>query len=165
MQKNIIKITITGILVALEIILSRFCSYSVWNTKIGFAFIPVVICAMICGPVYSAILGGLADFLGAILFPIGAYFPGFTLTAALIGAIFGLFLYKKSNLLLIILSVLVSQIFCSLILNSYWISVLYGSPYGAVLISRIAQSAIFLVVQPFCIFLIDKFIIKKIKII
>ena len=97
MKINIKRIAVVGLLLALEIILSRFCSYSVWNSKIGFAFIPVVICAMLYGPVYSAILSGLADFLGAILFPIGAYFPGFTLTATLIGAVFGLFLYSGSN--------------------------------------------------------------------
>lgn len=163
MKRNIKKITVVGLLLALEIILSRFCSYSVWNSKIGFAFVPVVICAMLYGPVYSAILGGLADFLGAILFPIGAYFPGFTFTAALIGFVFGLFLYKKSNLILIIFSVILTQLILSLLLNSYWISFVYGSPYNAVLISRIPQSAILIVVQTFCITLIHKFIIGKLK--
>ena len=32
-----------GILIAVSIVLSRFLSFSAWNVKIGFAFIPIVI--------------------------------------------------------------------------------------------------------------------------
>lgn len=163
MSNKIKKIAVIGVLLAMQVVLSRFCSYSVWNMKIGFAFIPVVICAMLYGPVYAAILGGLSDFLGAILFPIGAYFPGFTLTAAVTGLIFGLLFYRKANILRILLSVLSEQILCGLIVNSLWISVLYGSKYDAVFISRIPQVLILIVIQTICIFIIEKFIINKLK--
>ena len=68
MSKNLKKITATAMLLALEIILSRFLSYSVWNSKIGFGFVAVALCGALFGPVYALILGGLADFLGAVLF-------------------------------------------------------------------------------------------------
>lgn len=163
MSKNIKKIAVVGILLAMEVVLSRFCSYSVWNMKIGFSFIPVVICAMLYGPVYSAILSGLADFLGAILFPIGAYFPGFTITAALTGALFGLFLYKKIALYKIIVCEFGVQIICGLLINSLWISTLYGSQYNIVMLSRIPQAGILFVLQTAFILIIDKFIINKLK--
>lgn len=92
------NLTTMALLIALEIILSRFLSLSAWNTKIGFSFVPVVIAAILLGPVYAGIVGALADFIGAILFPIGAYFPGFTLTAFLTGMVYGLFLYKQQSL-------------------------------------------------------------------
>ena len=85
-------LTLTALLTALEIVLSRFLSISAWNTKIGFAFVPVVIAALLLGPVWAGIAAALADFLGAVLFPVGPYFPGFTLTAFLMGAVYGLFL-------------------------------------------------------------------------
>ena len=77
-----------GILIAAEIILNRFFSVNTWNLKIGFSFVPVVLAAILYGPLSGGIVGGLGDFLGAILFPVGPYFPGFTITAFFIVASF-----------------------------------------------------------------------------
>ncbi len=139
--------TAMALLTALEIVLSRFLSISAWNTKIGFAFIPVVLAAMLLGPLYAGIVAALADFLGAVLFPVGAYFPGFTLTAFLMGACYGLFLFRKQSFPRILCAVAVHQLLLSLLLNTLWISVLYGSPYPPLLISRLPQCAILAAVQ------------------
>ena len=80
--------------------------------------------------------------LGAILFPIGPYFPGFTLTAFLTGMIYGKFLYKKTSIPRIAGAVLVTQLLLSLVVNSFWISILYSSPYTALLATRIVQCGI-----------------------
>jgi len=149
-------LTAMALLIALEIILSRFLSLSAWNTKIGFSFVPVVIAAILLGPVYAGIVGALADFVGAVLFPIGAYFPGFTLTAFLTGMVYGLFLYKRQSLPRILGAVAVNQFILSLLLNTLWISVLYGSPFGPLLVTRLVQSAILTVVQIVVIGLIVK---------
>ena len=90
-------LTLTALLAALEFVLSRFLSISAWNTKIGFAFVPVALAALLLGPLNAGIVAALADFLGALLFPVGPYFPGFTLTAFLMGLCYGLFLYKKQS--------------------------------------------------------------------
>ncbi len=139
--------TAMALLTALEIVLSRFLSFSAWNTKIGFAFVPVVLAAMLLGPVYAGIVAALADFLGAVLFPVGAYFPGFTLTAFLMGVCYGLFLFRKQSFPRILGAVAVHQLLLSLLLNTLWISVLYGSPYTPLLISRLPQCAILAAVQ------------------
>ena len=139
--------TAMALLTALEIVLSRFLSFSAWNTKIGFAFVPVVLAAMLLGPVYAGIVAAVADFLGAVLFPVGAYFPGFTLTAFLMGVCYGLFLLNKQSFLRILGAVAVHQLLLSLLLNTLWISVLYGSPYTPLLISRLPQCAILAAVQ------------------
>ncbi len=145
--KNIKTLTLMALLTAVEIVLSRFLSISAWNTKIGFAFIPVVVAAMLLGPYRAGLVAALADFLGAILFPIGAYFPGFTLTAFFMGLIYGLFLYKEQSFLRIVLAVAVHQLLLSLLLNTLWISVLYGSPYGPLLLTRLPQCGILAAVQ------------------
>lgn len=134
-------------LVAMEIVLSRMLSYSVWDMKIGFAFLPVVIAAIVLGPVRAAIVAALADFLGATLFPIGAYFPGFTLTAALVGLLYGLFLHKEQPFWKILVSVSIHQLILSLLLNTYWISVLYDSPFSPLLVTRLLQSAAMIPVE------------------
>ena len=140
-------LTLMALLTALEIVLSRFLSLSAWNTKIGFAFVPVVLAAMLLGPLYAGIVAALADFLGALLFPVGAYFPGFTLTAFLMGLCYGLFLYKKQSFPRILAAVALHQLVLSLLLNTLWISILYGSPFWPLLLSRLPQCAILAAVQ------------------
>ena len=156
-NKKLLMLTQLSILVALEIVMSRLLSFSVWNQKIGFAFVAVAAAGMLYGPIGGAIVGGLSDFLGAILFPIGAYFPGFTLTNAILGVIFGLFLntkkievkHKGFSLAVIrsILAAVINQIVCTLLLNSIWISVLYKTPIRELMATRLVQAAIMLPVQ------------------
>ena len=136
-----------SILTALEIVLNRFLSINAWNTKIGFSFIPVAVAGMLFGPLGGAIVGALGDLVGAILFPIGAYFPGFTLTAFLTGLVYGLFLYREQTIPRIAAAVGINQLVLSLLLNTLWISVLYGSPYGPLLVTRIAQCLILTAAQ------------------
>ena len=152
-------LVLLSMLTAMEIVLSRFLSINAWNLKIGFSFVPIVIAAILYGPIGGMCVAALGDFLGAILFPIGPYFPGFTLTALLTGLVFGLFLSEKRKkakwyAVGIILSVLINQLIFSLLLNTYWISVLYGNPYFATFLSRIPQCAILMPVQIAMIFAI-----------
>ncbi len=145
-----------AVLVAMEIVLSRFLSISAWNTKIGFSFVPIAVAAMLFGPVAGGITGALGDFIGALLFPIGAYFPGFTLTAFLTGVVFGLFLYKEQTVPRILGAVTVNQCVLSLCLNTLWISILYGSPYGPLFVTRIVQTVILFAVQTVTIIALAK---------
>lgn len=148
MKKLNTKLAVTvGLLVAIHIILSRFLSINAWNIKIGFAFVPVFLVAWLYGPIPAALVGGLGDFLGAILFPIGPYFPGFTLSCALTGVIFGLFLHKKQTLPRIVGAVVFNQFGVSLLLTTLWISILYGSPYQALLVTRVVQTALLAAVE------------------
>ena len=140
-------LTTLALLTAVEIVLSRFLSINAWNIKIGFNFIPIVVAAILYGPLEAGIVAALGDFIGAILFPIGAYFPGFTLTAFLHGVVFGLFLYRKQGWLQSIAAVSINQFILSLFLNTLWISVLYGSPYGPLLATRVIQCLLLTVVQ------------------
>ena len=156
------KLVILGVLVAMEVVLSRFVSISTWNMKIGFAFIPVAAAAILLGPVEAAVCGGLADFLGATLFPIGTYFPGFTATAALTGLVFGLFFRKEQTPQRVVPALLINQFVLGLLINSYFISVLYGSPYKALLATRVVQSLILTVVQTAGILVLAK-VLQRVK--
>lgn len=146
-DNNLRVLALMAVLVAMEIVLSRFLSFAVWNMKIGFAFVPIVVAALMLGPARAAVVGALADFLGAILFPIGAYFPGFTLTAGLMGLVFGLFLYEKQSVLRALGAVAVNQLILGLLLNTLWISVLYASPFEPLLVTRLTQCAILIPIQ------------------
>ena len=139
---NTKKLITLSVLVAMDVVLTRFLSINAWNTRIGFGFVPMVIAAMMYGPLSADIVAALADFIGAILFPTGPYFPGFTFSVFLMGIVFGLFLYKDRSFWRVVVSVLITQFVISLFLTTYWISFLYGANYKALLATRVVQSAI-----------------------
>lgn len=148
MRKMQTKLVVTiGLLAAMHIVLSRFLSINAWNIKIGFAFVPVFLAAWAYGPVPAAAVGALGDFLGAILFPIGPYFPGFTLSCALTGVIFGLLLHKEQTLPRIFAAVMLNQFGVSLLLSTLWLHILQGAPYTVLLAARVWQSAILAAVE------------------
>ena len=145
-----------AILIALQIILSRFLSINAWNLKIGFAFVAVFVAAYFYGPAFSTVVAVISDIQGALLFPSGAFFPGFTLTALLTGLLYGCMLYKKQNLFRIILTVLIDQLVLGFMLNTYWISILYGSTFMAVAATRVFQCVIMIPVEIVTISLLMK---------
>ena len=137
-----------GILVALEVVLNRFCSIQTPFLKIGFSFVPVMLGGMLYGPVGGAVVGGLGDMAGALLFPFGPYHPGFSICAAAMGWLYGRFLYlqapaNRDRVRLwpnIIVPVAVNCAVLGLLVNTVWISQLYGSKtYWGWLVSRIPQ--------------------------
>lgn len=136
-----------GALIAIEIVLSRFLSITAWNTKIGFSFIPIAVAAILFGAAPAGIVAAVADFMGAILFPVGAYFPGFTLTAFLTGIVFGLCFGKRQTPGRILAAVAVNQLILGLLVNTLWISVLYSSPFLPLMMTRSLQCAVLLPVQ------------------
>lgn len=142
------KLCIAALLTAAAIVLSRLVPViNLWSTKIDFSFAAVMLAACILGPVGGLVVGGLADLIGAILFPIGAYFPGFTVTAAITGLVFGLLLYKKCNLVRIIIAVVSTQLVCGLLLNTWFISILYTKTFTALLVTRLVQFAVMSAVE------------------
>lgn len=138
-QRPLYELISLAMLTALYVVMNRFLSVSAWNINFGFAFTATVTAAALFGIHGGMAVGGLGDFIGAVLFPKGAYFPGFTLSAMLIGAVYGACLKKSTSFSSIALGAVLSQLISSLILNSVWVSVLYGSPFKAVIISRLPQ--------------------------
>lgn len=152
-----------AVLVALKVVLDRFLSYNVWNQRFGFSFIAVAFAGAMLGAPWAMAVGGLGDIVGALLFPTGPYFPGFTLTAVLTALCTALFIRKNASLLRVTLSVLINQFFGSVILNSVWISILYGKGFVALIPSRILQSGIMTVLQITLIYLLfgEKSVIRR----
>lgn len=136
-----------AVLIAVQVVLSRFCSINAWNLKIGLGFLPVMLAGVLYGPVYGAAVGALSDFAGAVLFPIGAYFPGFTLSLALTGVVFGVLVRENTAIWRISLAAVIDQLVLSLAVNSLWISILYGAAYVPLLGTRIVQCALMLPVE------------------
>ena len=147
-RKPVIYITVAALLIAAEVVLNRFASINTMGLKIGFAFVPPTLAAIMFGPGMSAAVWGLSDLLGAVLFPIGPYHPGFTVCAALMGVISGFLLNPdyaakllkrkkggpvppiKSRVRIfpnVVVTVLFNCLVLGLTVNTVWISQLYGS--------------------------------------
>ncbi len=158
------KIILSGILLALLIVLSRFISIKTQLVVISFSFIPIMMSAILLGPKYSMLIAGLGDLVGALLFPFGSYFPGFTLSAILTGLIYGIFLYNKDFkdisdvkfiIKLVISSVLVLSV-VNVLITPIWLHMLFGKAYIAIVISRIVVQLIMLPIQIVTIFALVK---------
>lgn len=165
-KQVIYRICITAVFVCIAVIANRFLSFNVWNLSLGFSFLPVLICAFVLGPIYGGICGGLADLIGAVLFPFGPFFPGFTVTATISGFLFGLIKKdgsKNAFILSALLVFLVEEILCTVVLNSLWISVLYGSEFIPVLVTRLPKAAAMFVLEIFFCFIIKNHILSPIR--
>lgn len=161
MKKMNTKMLVTaGILIALNIILSRFLSINAWNIKIGFTFVSVFAAAYFFGPLFGAIVAGVGDVIGAILFPSGPFFPGFTVTAVLTGLLYGVLLHKKQTPVRVLAAVLISELVLSLLLNTFWISILYGSPFLPLLATRAIQCLVMLPIEFVTILAITKVLVR-----
>lgn len=152
-------IAFVGLLVSMEIIFTRFLSFQTPIIRIGFGFIPIAFSAVLFGPVIGGITAVLADVIGMMIFPKGPYFPGFTLSAFLTGAAYGLFLFRKPvKIANIAKSVILITIFVDLGLNTLWLSMITGDAAAALLIPRIYKSAIMLPIQIVTINVLWKYI-------
>lgn len=157
MKKIEIKdLVILALLLGLNVVLSRFLSINAWNIKIGFTFVTVYVAAYFYGPIGGALVGGLGDLIGALLFPIGAYFPGFTLTATLTGIVFGLVVGKKDDIKSFVVATLINELLLSLLLNTYWIHVLYKADFKALLLTRSIQCVVMMVVEVIVLKILSK---------
>lgn len=147
------KTIIAGLLLASSIVLSRFLSIHTPIVKIGFSFIPRILSAMLLGPWWTILISGLNDLIGALMFPTGAYFVGYTITAIVGGVIYGFLLNKAYNmtnkkfLLRLILACLLVSIVCNLCLNTLWIYVTTKKAVAIITPTRIIKESILLPIK------------------
>lgn len=152
------KIILAGLLLATTIILNRFLSIKTPIVVISFAFIPIMLSGMLLGPMWTMLISGLADLIGALLFPFGAYFVGYTISSTLSGLIYGLFLQRKYNktnkklLLNLIISSLIVLIVCNGILNSVWIYITTKKAIAVILPTRLLKQIIMLPINVIVMF-------------
>lgn len=159
--KNLVMVSM---ILALQIVMTRFLSITTPIARIGFSFIAVALNAALFGPWVAGITGILADLIGMMLFPAGAYFPGFTVTAFLSGFIYGLFLYRENiKINHVAIAVILVSLICNLGLNTLWLSMMQGKAWMVLLPPRVAKELILIVVRIITINLIVPRAVKDIR--
>lgn len=143
-NRYLFRLVVSASMAAASMVLNRFASIHTMGWTIGFAFVPIVLTAVLCGPFWAAAAGALADFVGAILFPFGPYFPGFTVCGAVMGLVYGLFLYRKNlRWWQVVLPALINNLILGLLVNTLWVSILYGSKtYWGWFVYRLPEYAV-----------------------
>ena len=99
------------------------------NLRIGFGFLCNASIGMLFGPVVGMMAGVCTDVLGYFAgnLSMGAYFPGYTLTAVVGGLIWGLWLYpRKITVWRAIGAKTCINLFCNICLNTLWLTVTGG---------------------------------------
>jgi len=148
------KLTMLALLTALQVVLGNLTQIPFIGKQFNFGFLPVIAAGALLGPVPAAVVGGLGDFIGAHLFPAGAYFPGFTLTSAVVGILYGLPLYRKQPCWIRAAVAAVLGMIPNLFLNSLWLSMLYSSKtYWVWVASRAVSYLVEIPVQVILIYL------------
>ena len=145
---NTRKLVILSFLTALTIVLARFLSFQVQILRISLEFIPIMIAAIIFGPIAGGIVGAVADLIGFMIFPAGTFFPGFTISAFSTGLIYGFFFYKKEiTWFRAITGTLVKLLIVDLLMVGTWLIILYKIPLAALIPTRLLKIAVMLVVE------------------
>ncbi|MCX8132254.1 MAG: folate family ECF transporter S component [Clostridia bacterium] len=142
-----------SLLISIEVMLTRFLAIEIPPSmpivRIGFGFLPIALSAMLFGPAVGGITAAMADAIGVLLFSKGGMpFPGFTFSAALTGAVYGIFLHKKPfSVVRTIFAVLTILIVADLTLNTLWLTIITGKAAAALLPARLIKSAVMFPVQ------------------
>jgi ECF transporter S component (folate family) len=160
------KIIITSLLLAMQIILSRFLSLKTPLFKLSFAFVPTMLCATWLGLKYVVILNILGDLIGATLFPTGPFFIGYTISTAIAAIIYGLLLYKpedkevstKTFVIKTIISVVLVGIIINIGLNTLWTSITSGKAFITLLGSRVVKNLITIPIHIAIFLIIEKYL-------
>jgi ECF transporter S component (folate family) len=163
MKKNVSLLAFMALFVTLEVILTRFLSIQTPILRIGFAYLPLAVSAMMLGPIYGGVAAAVADVVGMMLFPSGAYFPGFTLSAFLSGVGYGIFTVKRKDTLHIAIGVLLVSILVNLVLDTVWLWMITGQGYLALLPVRVVKIGIMIPIQIATIKIIWRYAVSRVN--
>ena len=139
------SLAVAAMLLALAVVLGFFSVQLTESIRISFTFLANELTGMLFGPVVGMLEGGLSDIINYMIKPTGPFFPGFTISGILGGLIYGVLLYKKPlTLRRIILTNSLVTVFINMLLNTYWLTLLYGKGYMVIFPARIVKELILL---------------------
>ncbi|MBU9788999.1 folate family ECF transporter S component [Lentilactobacillus sp. IMAU92037] len=141
-----LDVVVLGVLMALALILGRF-TVGTQFMRLSFGFIVVAITSYLYGPLWSSTTAALGDIIGTLISG-SPYFPGFTVSAILGAAIYGFFFYNKEiTWKRVIVSQLIIAVLVNAVLNTFWLTVLYKTPFFGLLPMRTLKEVIITPIQ------------------
>lgn len=121
------------------------------DLRISFGFLTNAAIGMLFGPVVGIMAGISTDVLGYFIggnAAMGAYFPGYTLTAAVGGLIWGLWLYpRKVTVWRVIGAKACINLVCNIGLNTFWLTLTSGDAMRVLLATRVPKNLLLLPIE------------------
>lgn len=153
------KLTILSVLVSLYVVAGFFSFGSgiLWFNPIMLVVVLIGSVGGLTGTVLALIV---ADFLQELL--TGGYYPAFAISAVLLGILVHCFFYQRELQLrrlkdwgTVLFAMLSVNLLWGILLNSYWLSLMYGMSYFSVVLSRlpllltaVIQSVLIMLILP-----------------
>jgi len=163
------RILFTALFLASTIVLGRILSIRTPIITIGFSFVPIILSAIILDWKHSTFIATFADIIGALLFPTGSFFFGFTLTAFLTGLTHGLILHKKkfkvdkNFIIRLIISVIIVTGILNGVLNTIWVIMITKKAANIIITTRVLKQLIMAPVEILTIIGITKLFEERIQ--
>lgn len=155
--KDVRVLTSAALVLAIAIALGFFKIPITQLIEIRFDTLALATAGQMFGPAVGLMIGALSDLGGFLIRPTGPFFPGFTISAAITGLIFGFMLYgKKVSLLRVALAKLIHTLLVGMLLNSFWLSMLYGNAFPLVFLGRLPKELIMFPIQTAMIYVLLK---------
>ncbi len=137
-----------ALICALSIVVGAFYVVVGDSLRVYFTFFITAVGCAVYGPLLGLLVGAVTDTLNYMLFPSGAYFPGYLLSEMLAGLVYGLFLYRKKITVLRLFSAkLIVNYVINVGLGSLWNQILYGKGYLYYMVKSMIKNSLLLPVE------------------
>lgn len=159
------KIVIMGLSAAIMVCIGKLSIhinlFGFTAIKVGFGFVITFLISTQIGPISGALVATVADIVHSLLFPIGPYFPGFTLTSFLSGLLVG-YLYRviikiskdKVTFVSCLIPTVITKVFIA-VLNTVWLWLLFSKTPFLILLSHrvVVDFLVGIILSPICFYL------------
>lgn len=158
--KSVRNLVLASLLITVHLLLDLFTIQLLPTLHISFEFLASATIGMLFGPVVGGMCGGLSDIINYILYPKGAFFPGFTISAIVSGLIYGAMLYKKEiTLKRCLVTTTLIILIVDIILNTYWLSILYKNAFLVLFGPRLIKNLVMIPINTILMYIV----LKKVK--
>ncbi|HHU60436.1 MAG: folate family ECF transporter S component [Bacillota bacterium] len=154
-----------GLLTAVSIVLTRVFGIGIpiagfVGLRITLGEVPLILAGLLFGPLAGAIAGIASDVIGYLINQFGGpFFPGFAISAAITGFLPGVFLHKRKDNLTIWRiggAVFATDLIAGVVLNTLWLTILYGKGFFILLPTRLVTRIFTIPVYTIAVFWLNR---------
>lgn len=159
-MKSLRTLALAALFIALRVVVSAFFIPVGENLRIYASFFVTALGGLIYGPVVAVATGFAADLLECFLFPSGAFFFGYTLSAMAGSLFYALAFYRRPiTLVRTALAKCSVNLLVNVGLGSLWSAMLYGKGFYYYLAKSITKNVLLLPLEVLLLFLFFKAIL------
>lgn len=165
-SKHLKAITAGAMMAALSIILERVLTITpasnMMDIRISLSNIPLILASVVISPVVGAVAGVVSDIVGCFISGY-APFPLLTLAPLVMGFLPGVILNKKGSysFFKVLFAVAITHLLSSVLVTTCGLSVMRGTPFIPMLITRLPSCGINLAIDISLVYLLLKTPLSK----